>query len=127
MTARKTRPAARSEAILIRLSPDERAALTKEARRTGIGLGPWLRMLGLRDAASRDVRGPREGAPGGYYDLPKADMLDAYVDLYRSIHGEDAQPEDAFRDALRRAALLAKADGRPLSPMLRAAFARSGL
>jgi hypothetical protein len=40
----------RNDAILIRLTASERDALTEGARRAGMGLGPWLRSLGLREA-----------------------------------------------------------------------------
>lgn len=70
---------------------------------------------------------PREGSPSGYSEISKADLFDAFVDLYRSIHGEASQVEDAFRDACRRAALLRTADGKDLTPTLRAALRRSGL
>jgi hypothetical protein len=39
----------RDGAILIRLAPQEREALTIAAEKAGQGLGPWLRSLGLRE------------------------------------------------------------------------------
>jgi hypothetical protein len=41
----------RSVAVLVRLEPAERKRLTEAARRAGLGIGPWLRSLGLREAA----------------------------------------------------------------------------
>jgi hypothetical protein len=40
----------RDDALLIRLTASERVALTEGARRAGMGLGPWLRSLGLAAA-----------------------------------------------------------------------------
>lgn len=43
-------------AVLVRLSPEERERLRAAADRTGVGIGPWLRMLGLREAAREGER-----------------------------------------------------------------------
>jgi hypothetical protein len=37
----------------IRCTPDERKRMVEAARRAGLGLGPWLRMLGMREAGQR--------------------------------------------------------------------------
>ncbi len=41
---------AKSEAILVRLSKDEHRILSAAAASAGLGLGPWLRYLGMREA-----------------------------------------------------------------------------
>ncbi len=43
---RRSRPAA----ILVHMTPDERERLRAVARKAGLGLGPWLRMLAIREA-----------------------------------------------------------------------------
>lgn len=40
----------RDTAILVRLTADERRRLEESARRAGLGVGPWLRSLGLRES-----------------------------------------------------------------------------
>lgn len=40
----------RSASILLRVTPEERERLAAAATRAGLGLGPWLRSLGLREA-----------------------------------------------------------------------------
>lgn len=47
--------AARSKPILIRLTPEEWQRLETAARRAGLGLGPWLRLLGLRETERRPM------------------------------------------------------------------------
>jgi hypothetical protein len=46
----------RTAALMIRLLPEEKKALQAAARRAGLGLGPWLRMLGLRSASQDGER-----------------------------------------------------------------------
>ena len=52
----------RSVGILIRVSPEERDRLNAAARSAGLGLGPWLRMLGLREAGEQGPA-PRRRKP----------------------------------------------------------------
>jgi hypothetical protein len=40
----------RAKSILIRVAPEERETLKAAAERAGLGLGPWLRSLGMREA-----------------------------------------------------------------------------
>lgn len=40
----------RDAAVMIRVTPEERERLTVAARRAGLGLAPWLRALGLKEA-----------------------------------------------------------------------------
>ena len=49
MTRSRKRPP-RSRPILIRLTPEEWARLAAAAKAIGLGLGPWLRSLGLRES-----------------------------------------------------------------------------
>lgn len=62
-----TRPAPRSKkpprtgprtaaAVLVRLTDEEKAELDAAAARTGVGVGPWLRMLGLTAARAKGDR-----------------------------------------------------------------------
>jgi hypothetical protein len=53
-TPRKERPDRRAGAVLVLLTEDERGRLRDAAQRAGLGLGPWLRMLGLREAQRTD-------------------------------------------------------------------------
>lgn len=44
------RPGPRSKAaVLVRLTDDEHRRLKEGAKRAGLGVGPWLRSLGLRE------------------------------------------------------------------------------
>lgn len=45
--ANRTRP----KQAIIWMTEDEHARLMAAARASGLGLGPWLRMLGLREAS----------------------------------------------------------------------------
>ena len=49
----RTRP----RQIIIGLGVDEHAAMVAAAKACGLGLGPWLRMVGLREAARPADRG----------------------------------------------------------------------
>jgi hypothetical protein len=49
--SRRPRGGPRSAPILIWLTPEEREAFKRAASGAGIGVGPWLRMLGLREVA----------------------------------------------------------------------------
>ncbi len=49
-TKPKTRSLRRAGAVLVLLEPAERDRLREAAKRAGLGIGPWLRMLGLREA-----------------------------------------------------------------------------
>ncbi len=42
----------RSKTVPIRMSEEEHERLAAAATRAGLGLGPWLRSLGLREAAA---------------------------------------------------------------------------
>ena len=55
----------RNHLVQIRLSEDERALLDRAAHRLGLGLGPWLRALGLEAAAKNVARPspPRRRSP----------------------------------------------------------------
>lgn len=44
------RPPRRSVNLLIRFTEEEHRLLLMAARRAGLGLGPWLRSLGMREA-----------------------------------------------------------------------------
>lgn len=45
---RPPRTGPRSEAaVLVRLTDDEKTRLSEKAKRAGLYLGPWLRMLGM--------------------------------------------------------------------------------
>ena len=46
-----SRPRVRTSPILIRLTEEEHAAFREAAKRAGLGVGPWLRSLGMREAA----------------------------------------------------------------------------
>lgn len=53
---RHAKPDRRAGAILVLLTPAERENLRAAAERDGLGLGPWLRMLGIlaaRGAAAK--------------------------------------------------------------------------
>lgn len=47
-------PPARTKPILIKLTPAEHAEMSRAATESGLGLGPWLRVLGI--AAARETR-----------------------------------------------------------------------
>jgi uncharacterized protein (DUF1778 family) len=49
----------RSTSILIRVSPEERETLKAAASRAGLGLGPWLRSLGMREARKSEPKKER--------------------------------------------------------------------
>jgi hypothetical protein len=56
----------RAGAVLLALTVEERETLRAAAAREGLGLGPWLRMLGLREAGrDRGVTPGRFPAVGG--------------------------------------------------------------
>ena len=45
------RPGPRGQGgVLVRLTPEERERIREAATRSGLGVGPWLRSLGLREA-----------------------------------------------------------------------------
>jgi hypothetical protein len=45
------RPGPRAAAaVLVRLTAEEKATLDAAATKAGLGVGPWLRMLGMREA-----------------------------------------------------------------------------
>jgi hypothetical protein len=46
----RARSPRRSGAVLVLLTPEERGRLKEAAQREGLGVGPWLRALGLREA-----------------------------------------------------------------------------
>lgn len=59
MTSPAKKPARsprRSGAVLVLLTPEERERLKGAAAREGMGLGPWLRRLGLIASAPGEVR-----------------------------------------------------------------------
>lgn len=51
-SAKKPRPRVgpRSASVLIWMTPDERERIKSAALDAGLGVGPWLRMLGLQEA-----------------------------------------------------------------------------
>lgn len=53
----------RTKPIVIRLTPEEWQRFDAAAKRAGIGLGPWLRMLGLREAGKAERPGPAKRGP----------------------------------------------------------------
>lgn len=46
----------RTKMVPIRMTPEEVEALTEAARRAGLGLGPWLRSLGMAVVAATEAR-----------------------------------------------------------------------
>lgn len=50
MPAPRDHPPLRSVTVLIRLTVEEHRTLVAAGRRAGLGLGPWLRSLGMREA-----------------------------------------------------------------------------
>ncbi len=53
-TKKPARSPRRSGAVLILLTPEERERLREAAATAGLGLGPWLRSLGLAAARRLD-------------------------------------------------------------------------
>jgi uncharacterized protein (DUF1778 family) len=45
----------RTEVLPVRLTPEERRIMSEAAAESGLGLGPWLRSLGMRAAKGRKV------------------------------------------------------------------------
>jgi len=55
---RMVKPKNRQGAIMILLTPEERIRFKAAAAKSGLGVGPWLRMLGLRVADSLKIESP---------------------------------------------------------------------
>lgn len=49
----------RSTSIVIRVTPEEAEALKRGAARAGLGVGPWLRSLGMREAKKSEPKKER--------------------------------------------------------------------
>jgi hypothetical protein len=56
----------RSTSILIRVTPEEAEAFKAAAKAAGLGVGPWLRMLGMGVVGAtraREALGPEPAKP----------------------------------------------------------------